>query len=162
MLNSLIPAENSLWRVSARNGQGRCGSHHEIDKNVYSRRYDECAGRTEGITPKIIDCIDEEFERVDRNLNASYRSVLKRLQDDAARETLRLLQRAWLKTRWKQCDNIADGDGGQAAQIDDRNCRLEETARRTLWLHHYGRQGDVQNGTDRKKYRPPITGPARE
>lgn len=32
MLNSLIPAENSLWRASAQNGQGRCRSHHEIER----------------------------------------------------------------------------------------------------------------------------------
>ncbi|QEN86624.1 DUF1311 domain-containing protein [Labrys sp. KNU-23] len=112
--------------------------HEEIDRTVYSRQYDECADRTEGITAKITDCIDDEFERVDKKLNANYQAALRRLQDDATRETLRQSQRDWLKSRWNACDSSEDGGGGQAAMIDDRSCRLEELARRTLWLESYG------------------------
>ncbi|WP_181161306.1 lysozyme inhibitor LprI family protein [Labrys okinawensis] len=114
-------------------------SHDEINGKVYSRQYDDCAGRTEGVTAKITDCIDDEFERVDKKLNTNYQAVLRRLQDEASRETLRQSQREWLKSRWNACDSGEDGEGGQAAMIDDRSCRLEELARRTLWLQSYGR-----------------------
>jgi uncharacterized protein YecT (DUF1311 family) len=86
------------------------------------------------------DCAEQEFARLDRNLNQTYHAAMKRLSDDAARARLRGLQRAWLRERRTVCDRRVAGSeqaDGTAALLLLDDCWLEQMTRRIAWLEAY-------------------------
>jgi uncharacterized protein YecT (DUF1311 family) len=100
-----------------------------------------CLGQSHGITVEMNNCMDAEFVRMDRRLNASYQATLRSLSS-AKSQRLRTDQRSWLATRQEICLNelkdVADA-GGSRYSILSRSCNLRELRRRILWIEngHY-------------------------
>lgn len=88
--------------------------------------YYECAGKTEGVTQAIQDCIGEEYEYQDGRLNNSYQKLMGELPAPR-RDALRGEQRAWLIERDRKCNWDAETEG-QAQRLATNDCLLQMTA----------------------------------
>ncbi|WP_428628088.1 lysozyme inhibitor LprI family protein [Sphingopyxis sp.] len=105
-----------------------------------SPEFRQCVRGSGGVTAAMQDCMADEYRRLDRALNRSYRDALRRLPSDAARSQLQASQRTWLKTRGNICDDelarsgMAGGSGGQLVEA---SCRLRILSDRTQWLRAY-------------------------
>lgn len=90
----------------------------------YSNHYTTCIDRAGGVTADTIDCIGQEIERQDKQLNQSYQSLLKVLRPERKTE-LRDVQRLWLKYREANCNFYYDSEGGSLARIMANQCMLD-------------------------------------
>jgi uncharacterized protein YecT (DUF1311 family) len=95
--------------------------------------YDKCVDKTEGVTSAMRDCATIEGDRQDRELNALYKQAMG-LRDAAAREQLRLQERAWLKMRSAQCHKVLMENDGTGALLDSDGCWLDLTDKRIAEL----------------------------
>jgi uncharacterized protein YecT (DUF1311 family) len=84
-------------------------------------------------------CIDSTYKRIDKRLNKSYRTAMRRISK-AKKEQLRLEQKSWLDTgfnyceeKWKEELNVE----GVTYRYEVRKCSLAELHRRTLWVEQY-------------------------
>lgn len=106
----------------------------------YTEAYDTCLNTgdaAKGITPAMRACVSQELQRQDGRLNQAYVTVMKRLSN-AKKSRLRTLQRAWIKSREKQCRAEADEyEGGTIAPQIYSGCLLDEAIIRTIWLENY-------------------------
>lgn len=105
-----------------------------------SPAFGECIKSSGGVTAAMRDCMAQEYERLDRTLNETWRTTMARMPGDQARSRLRQLQREWIKTRWAECDEQAaqmGSGGGTADLLVYDNCQLEVIARRVSWLEAY-------------------------
>lgn len=105
-----------------------------------SPAFGKCIKSTRGVTDAMRDCTAQEYERLDRELNETWRVTMARVPDDRARSRLRQLQREWIKTRWAECDQqVAQSGmgGGTGGLLIYDNCQLEVIARRLSWLEAY-------------------------
>ncbi|MBO4335213.1 MAG: DUF1311 domain-containing protein [Desulfovibrio sp.] len=64
-------------------------------------RYDQCMEKASGVTAAMRDCEAQETERLDRILNASYKTIMQSSMDSKDKEALKALQRTWLGQRDK-------------------------------------------------------------
>jgi uncharacterized protein YecT (DUF1311 family) len=99
--------------------------------------YAACIHQSGGITVSMRDCNAQEFRRLDGLLNREYRAALARLASTQARLRLRQTQRAWLATRWSECDRRVSHEGGTLATLSRDTCAIAEVSRRVLWLRTY-------------------------
>jgi len=100
----------------------------------------ECIKSSGGVTVAMRDYMAQEYERLDRRLNETWRTTMARMPGDQARSRLRQLQREWIKTRRAECDEqvAQSGTGGGTADLlVYDNCQLEGIARRLVWLEVY-------------------------
>lgn len=93
--------------------------------------YQKCIDASEGITPKMQDCIAEEYEYQDGRVNAAYRQLMQRLDSDA-QARLRDAQRDWVARRDTDC--VPGDDPGQAQMLVSDDCSMELTAARAAEL----------------------------
>ena len=114
-------------------------SEVETDR-LFSAEYSACMDSSGGVTASMRDCSETEAIRLDSLLNQEYREALGRLPNKASRETLRRLERAWLKNRYDHCaKQAAPEEGGTLWLLVMDSCGLAEDARRVGWLRSYGR-----------------------
>jgi uncharacterized protein YecT (DUF1311 family) len=107
------------------------------DQTGYSKAYDDCMEKSNGITVEVRDCIDEEYERLDKELNAVY-GDLSAKSTPAARRALVASERAWLAFRRAQCDYEAHADyGGTLSLVLVDGCHLDMLARRVKEIRGY-------------------------
>jgi uncharacterized protein YecT (DUF1311 family) len=103
----------------------------------YSRDYDRCMSKSDGVTAAIMDCNGAEIDRQDARLNQAYKMVMNRL-DALQKQSLRSSERQWIVSRDKTCQaDMRDEEGGSLAAIIYSNCILNATIRRTMWLEAY-------------------------
>ncbi len=106
----------------------------------HTKAYDYClnSGDAEqGVQPAMNACAYDEYTRQDGRLNQAYIMVMKR-QKPAAKNKLRLSQRAWIKGRDATCKEERDQyEGGSIAPLMFHECMANETIKRTLWLEQY-------------------------
>ena len=107
------------------------------DKDVegYSERYQSCSVKAEGSYTYILACQGKELAVQDARLNEAYSTIMRRLAP-AERSILRTSERHWLRLKDKKCALPRD-KSGLSGLVDSRECRLDETLRRTLWLKRY-------------------------
>lgn len=106
-------------------------------ESLYSKTYEHCIDRSEGVTSNILDCIGTEYNRFDKALNATYKKLMKTL-GKGDQERLRQAQRAWLKYHESNSAYIQN-QGGTMASIEASSWELEELVRRVHFL-----QGELQ------------------
>lgn len=94
-----------------------------------SKSYDLCMDHSDGVTTRMIECIGEEHQRKDQQLNQNYQHLMTGLS--AERKTqLRNVQRKWMAYRDANCQFYADPDGGSLARVEAKACMLRMTAAR--------------------------------
>jgi uncharacterized protein YecT (DUF1311 family) len=108
----------------------------QIEKR-YSRVYAECMEAPGGVTSDMMDCNGSEIDIQDARLNQAYAMVMRPLTKPR-KDTLRGLQRAWIKQRDAKCARASDVErGGSMAAIIYSGCILDETIKRTIILENY-------------------------
>ncbi|AXK40384.1 lysozyme inhibitor LprI family protein [Crenobacter cavernae] len=96
---------------------------------AYSKAYNACMDRADGVTQGMVECMDGEIGRQDARLNRAYRQVSAALP--ATRRTLlQTVQRQWMRYRDANCGFYYDPDGGTMARVQAVDCKLQMTAER--------------------------------
>ncbi|HWF78881.1 MAG TPA: lysozyme inhibitor LprI family protein [Caulobacteraceae bacterium] len=103
-------------------------------ERYYSQTYNDCMNEAAGSTLPMRQCMGDEHDAWDKQLNQVYQALMTR-RAEPAKVQLRDDERAWLKRTKSQCDHAGDDEAGgtlQGVEIDQ--CYLDETIRRTLYL----------------------------
>lgn len=84
-------------------------------------------------------CANDDFAKADKQLNAHYREIEKRLaDDDDAKKLLITSQRAWVKFRDAECNFSASGTaGGSVHPMTVAICREKLTTERNKQFSEY-------------------------
>jgi uncharacterized protein YecT (DUF1311 family) len=102
----------------------------------YSKTYNDCMEKAEGVTVDMLDCSADELRRQDALLNTTYRKLMTSLSPQQ-REELKEAQRTWIKYRDTSCSLMRSVEGGGTlSAVIGSGCVLEETARRAKWLEN--------------------------
>lgn len=99
--------------------------------------FSQCMEASGGITSEMKACLHAEYDRLDRELNVTYRSVMKQLRTQELRSRLLNSQRAWIWRRDFDCQMMADNSGakgGTAADIIQDDCLVTTVRKRIEWL----------------------------
>ncbi|MDG2522541.1 lysozyme inhibitor LprI family protein [Caulobacter segnis] len=112
----------------------------EIDpKKEYSPALDACLAGDDaarGVSVAMATCFNEERGRQDARLNAAYKAVMAR-RSPGDRNSLRDVQRAWIKRRDAECEENLTG--GTIDMVERAACHLELTAMRAVELERLAR-----------------------
>jgi uncharacterized protein YecT (DUF1311 family) len=103
-------------------------------ERYYSKSYNDCMNAASGSTLPMRQCLGDEHDAWDKQLNQVYQALMAR-RPDPAKTLLRDDERAWLKRTQRSCDHAGDDEAGgtlQGVEIDQ--CYLDETIRRTVYL----------------------------
>ena len=125
------PAQSTPAPVSAEDAAPVVGPDIQYATAATRESYQKCIDASEGITPKMQDCIAEEYEYQDGRVNAAYTQLMQRLDSDA-QERLRDAQRDWIARRDTDC--VPGDDPGQAQMLVSADCSMELTAARAAEL----------------------------
>lgn len=96
-----------------------------------------CIARSGGVTASMRACLAEEYGRLDRQLNSTYRAVMKQLPTADLRGRLVQSQRVWIWRRDDVCRTRAassPGAGGSAGDLVYDDCRVTMVRQRIDWL----------------------------
>jgi uncharacterized protein YecT (DUF1311 family) len=85
-----------------------------------------------------VECIYTEWDRLDRVLNANYRSAMAKMPNRQARDRLRNAQRVWLRQRDEDC-SVENAGGHTAYELALHQCEIDELIRRVAWLKRLSR-----------------------
>jgi uncharacterized protein YecT (DUF1311 family) len=107
----------------------------QIEKR-YTQTYSDCMDTSEGVTSSMMDCIGAEIEVQDGRLNQAYVMVMRPLPKPR-KDTLRGLQRTWIKQRDAKCKRAIADEGGSMGSIIYADCILDQTIKRTIFLENY-------------------------
>ena len=98
-----------------------------------TKEFSACMEQSQGVTPKMFDCLGNELDRQNARLNDNYKKLISKLSPNR-KKMLRDAQRAWIKFREANCDFYFDRDGGSAARIAASDCSVTTTAARAREL----------------------------
>ena len=99
-----------------------------------SEQFTSCVEDSGGVTASMLDCIGQENQRVDGELNALWQAGLPK-QDADFKDMLRASQRAWIAYRDATCDvEGALYEGGSFASVAYSDCHRQLTTDRLDWL----------------------------
>ena len=107
----------------------------QVEKR-YTRGYSECMDKSGGVTVKMMNCTAAEIDIQDAELNQAYVMVMRPLPKPR-KDTLRGLQRSWIKQRDAKCQRAIADEGGSMAGLIYSGCILDETIKRTIFLENY-------------------------
>jgi len=99
---------------------------------ITSAEYGHCTNKARS-NSEAVQCIYDEWDNVDRQLNESYRAALARMPTRRMRELLRNAQRRWVR-QVKEC-SVEDAGGHTPYELALHQCEIDELIRRTVWLH---------------------------
>lgn len=102
----------------------------------YGKRYNACMHKSGGTTVGMLDCIGAETSRQDKRLNNNYQKLMKSLSKES-QETLRKVERIWIKYRDADCDFSSSLVGGTLGSTVQASCFMDATARRADRLANY-------------------------
>jgi uncharacterized protein YecT (DUF1311 family) len=103
-------------------------------ERYYSKTYNDCMNQAGGSTLPTRDCIHDEHDAWDKQLNQLYQSLIAS-RSGAQKTQLRDDERAWLKRTTHKCDHAGDDEAGGSLQgVEIDQCYLDETIRRTVYL----------------------------
>jgi uncharacterized protein YecT (DUF1311 family) len=76
-------------------------------------------------------CAGGNYQSADNALNATYKRIMASKIDQASKDKLREAERAWIKSRDKQCkEDAAPDEGGSIYNMDLSNCLEDKTSAR--------------------------------
>ena len=107
----------------------------QVEKR-YTGGYSECMDESGGVTVEMMNCIAAEIDVQDARLNQAYVMVM-RLLPKPRKDTLRALQRTWIKQRDAKCKREIADEGGSMVGLIYSGCILDETIKRTIFLENY-------------------------
>ena len=107
----------------------------QVEKR-YTRGYSECMDASGGVTVEMMNCSAAEIDIQDARLNQAYVMVMRPLAK-SRKNTLRGLQRTWIKQRDAKCQREIADEGGSMAGLIYSGCSLDETIKRTIFLENY-------------------------
>jgi uncharacterized protein YecT (DUF1311 family) len=100
----------------------------------YSKTYNGCMNEASGSTLPMRQCMGDEHDAWDKQLNEVYQALMGS-RSAAAKTQLRDDERAWLKRTQHSCDHAGDDEaGGTLQNVEIDQCYLDETIRRTVYL----------------------------
>jgi uncharacterized protein YecT (DUF1311 family) len=100
----------------------------------YSAEFEACSRKTGGVTVAIRDCIGDEYQRLDTDLNRRYRLLMRTLPKARA-NALRISERRWIVERKRKCDVAGkENDGGTLELIMIDSCYLDSLYDRVVVL----------------------------
>lgn len=133
------------------------GAQARIDpEKEYSAQYARCLNAgdaAKGVTPAMVGCINQEYGRQDKRLNAAYQAAMTRLPA-RSQEALRAEQRAWIKRRDRGCEENLSG--GTIDMIERAQCHLSMTTVRAVELERMAKRpvaatgGSAMTGTEER------------
>lgn len=84
----------------------------------------------------MTQCAGDDFHKADRELNAVYTQVLRKLPSEF-HPALKKAQLAWIKSRDADCEvEPWDVEGGSMWPMSHAGCMRMKTEERTAWLRH--------------------------
>ncbi|TAK76435.1 MAG: DUF1311 domain-containing protein [Gammaproteobacteria bacterium] len=93
-----------------------------------SNSQQDCANAV--TTIDLHNCVADEYQRVDAELNATYAKLLKSL-DPIAQQKLKIAERRWIKHRDKEClASAEDEEGGSLYPIVLDSCYIDAAEKR--------------------------------
>jgi uncharacterized protein YecT (DUF1311 family) len=105
-----------------------------ISINVSAQQLADCSGIPAADVPITLDCLDANYDILDKDLNQTYKQLMSTLPEDQ-KKSLREEQRKWIKKK-SSCKNKDETPRGYAAQ---RYCEVDETQKRLLILKKIGK-----------------------
>ena len=103
----------------------------------YSKEYSVCIDNSKGVTPELLACNGDEFDRQDARLNDNYKKLMSKLSRNQ-KKVLLDGQRAWIILRKTNCElfyqHAGGPDGGSFARLEFGACYLTMTVARTKEL----------------------------
>lgn len=102
-----------------------------------STTFRQCMKASGGVTSAMKACLSGEYTRLDRELNVTYKSVMKQLKTPHLRTRLVESQRVWIWRRDFDCKlkvESSSAKGGTAGDIIYDDCRVEKVRDRIKWL----------------------------
>jgi len=107
-------------------------------RQITSAEYERCMSRSLH-NEEAVQCIGDEWDHLDKLLNATYRTALAKASNARMRTRLRSDQRRWLRDRGEVCS--AENAGGHTPyELAVHQCEIDELIRRIAWLHHLTRR----------------------
>jgi uncharacterized protein YecT (DUF1311 family) len=102
-----------------------------------SKEYSVCIDNSGGVTPELLACNGDEFDRQDARLNDNYKKLMSKLSRNQ-KKVLLDGQRAWIILRKTNCElfyqHAGGPDGGSFARLEFGACYLTMTVARTKEL----------------------------
>ena len=98
--------------------------------------YDACVNASDGVTPALQDCGDEEFAYQQGRLRAAFAKIVA-APDGKAKDAVMDAQAAYMDDTDRYCSWNPDEDG-QGQMLDAQSCRLNRTANRADALQSAG------------------------
>ena len=125
------PAQSISAPVSRGDAAPVVGPDMQYATAATRESYQKCIDASEGITPKMQDCIAEEYEYKNDRMNTAFAQLLQRLDGDA-QARLRGAQRDWIARGDTDC--VPGEDPGQAQMLVSDDCSMQLTAARAAEL----------------------------
>lgn len=100
-----------------------------LAKDVSLYKTEDCGKYT--VQMDLNTCAGNNYQSADAALNAIYKQIMISTMDRASKDKLRDSERIWIKSRDRQCNEVAAPDeGGSIYNMDLANCLEERTAKR--------------------------------
>ena len=105
-----------------------------ISIDASAQQLSDCSEIPSADVPATLDCLDANYEILDKDLNQTYKQLMSTLPEDQ-KKSLREEQRKWVKKK-SSCKSKEESPRGYVAQ---RYCEVEETQKRVLILKKIGK-----------------------
>ena len=93
----------------------------------FSKQYEVCSKKAGAVDPALRECLGEEFERQDQELNRIYKALTPKLSPKN-RQILLKSERAWIAYRDTTCEFESSGEeGGTFWYLIHGECRVRQT-----------------------------------
>jgi uncharacterized protein YecT (DUF1311 family) len=106
-------------------------------QNAESPAFKRCMAASGGVTSDMRACLHSEYDRLDKELNITYRSVMKQLKTKQLKVRLVEVQRVWIWRRDFDCQSKVDSSGakgGTAGDLIYDDCLVTTVRQRIAWL----------------------------
>jgi uncharacterized protein YecT (DUF1311 family) len=101
-------------------------------RKITSPQYERCLSHSLH-NEQAVQCIRDEWDHLDRVLNAAYRAALVKAPSARAKAQLRKAQRQWLSDRNDECSQENVG-GPTPYDLAIHQCEIDDVIRRIAWL----------------------------
>jgi uncharacterized protein YecT (DUF1311 family) len=100
---------------------------------ITSADYKRCMTKAVGNSDEA-QCIREEWDHLDKLLNAEYRAAMASMPNRSARDRLRAAQRQWLQGSQQECFEEMQEVGHTPYEVALHHCEMDELVRRIAWF----------------------------
>ena len=104
-------------------------------RKITSTEYEKCMSRSLH-NEEAVQCISDEWDHLDKVLNANYRTALAKAPNARAKKQLQTAQRQWLRSRYDECSQ-EDVGGPTPYDLAIHQCEIDELIRRIAWLRRF-------------------------